>query len=164
MSEKQEVKKKKIILICSNGGHLAQILELKDLFVKYDYLLVTEESPTTLPLREKYNIKYLKARSKGKKRDLGFFWTLLVNSFLSLTILIRHYPKVIITTGSHTALPMCFLGKLFMAKVVWILSFARINSKAFSADIAYPIVDKFIVQWPEVQKHYKKSVYLGGIY
>ncbi|WP_273566609.1 hypothetical protein [Maribacter halichondriae] len=67
MSEKQEVKKKKIILICSNGGHLAQILELKGLFVKYDYLLVTEESPTTLPLREKYNIKYLKARSKGKK-------------------------------------------------------------------------------------------------
>lgn len=157
-------KRKKIILICSNGGHLAQILELKELFLKYDYLLITEESPTTLPLKEKYNIKYLRSRSVGKKRDFNFFFSLLINLFLSLKILISHYPKVIITTGSHTALPMCFLGKLLAVKVVWILSFARISSRAFSADVAYPIVDKFIVQWPEVQKYYKKSVYLGGIY
>ena len=53
-----EKKRKKIILICSNGGHLAQILELQELFVKYDYLLVTEEAPSTLPLKEKYNIQF----------------------------------------------------------------------------------------------------------
>ena len=79
-------KPKKIILICSNGGHLAQILELKELFLKYDYLLITEKSPVTLPLAEKYNIKFLKSRSEGKKRDFSFFLTLYVNSFLSLKI------------------------------------------------------------------------------
>ncbi|MGB5554659.1 MAG: PssD/Cps14F family polysaccharide biosynthesis glycosyltransferase, partial [Flavobacteriaceae bacterium] len=130
---KMEKKKKKIILICSNGGHLAQILELKDLFMQYDYLLVTEESPTTLPLKDKYNVRFLKARSLGKKRDLSFFLTVFSNGFLSLKLLMQHYPKAIITTGSHTALPMCFLGKLFGSKIIWILSFSRINSKAVSA-------------------------------
>jgi len=159
-----EKKRKKIILICSNGGHLAQILELQELFVKYDYLLVTEEAPSTLPLKEKYNIQFLKARSKGKKRNLNFLSTIIFNFFISIKLLIKHYPKAIITTGSHTAIPMCFLGKLVGVKIVWILSFARVDSKAFSADIVYPFADKFIVQWPEAQKYYKKSIYLGGIY
>ena len=159
-----EQKRKKIVLICSDGGHLAQILELKELFTKYDYLLITEKSPATLPLKDKYNIKYLKTRSKGKKRNLAFFLSVIVNSFLSLKLLLSHYPKVIITTGSHTALPMCFLGKLFGSKVVWILSFARVDSRAFSADIVYPFANKFIVQWPDAQKYYKNSIYLGGIY
>ncbi|MBI6116591.1 PssD/Cps14F family polysaccharide biosynthesis glycosyltransferase [Salegentibacter maritimus] len=157
-------KRKKIILICSDGGHLAQILELRDMFLNYNYLIVTEKSPATIPLKEKYNIKYLKGRSKGQKRNLSFIFSLLVNTFLSLKILMQHYPKVIITTGSHTAIPMCFLGKLVGAKIIWILSYARINSRAFSADIIYPIANKFIVQWPGVQKFYKKAIYLGGIY
>ncbi len=157
-------KKKRIILICSDGGHLAQILELRDMFLNYNYLIVTEESPATIPLKDKYNIRYLKGRSKGKKRSLSFLFSLLINAFLSLKILIQHYPKAIITTGSHTAIPMCLLGKLSGVKIIWILSYARINSRAFSADIIYPIADKFIVQWPGVQKFYKKAIYLGGIY
>lgn len=156
--------KKRIILICSDGGHLAQILELKDMFLSYDYLIVTEESPATLPLREKYNIKYLKGRSKGKKRNLAFIFNLIVNVFWSLKILIQHFPKAIVTTGSHTAIPMCLLGKIAGVKIIWILSYARINSRAFSADIIYPIADKFIIQWPGVHKFYKRAVYLGGIY
>ncbi len=159
-----EQKTKKIMLICSDGGHLAQILELKELFIKYDYLLVTEKSPATLPLSKKYKIKYLKTRSKGKRRNLKFLISLFINLFLSVKLLIKHYPKVIITTGSHTALPMCFLGKLFGCKVVWILSFARVDSRAFSADIVHPIANKFIVQWPAAQKYYKDAIYMGGIY
>lgn len=160
----KEKKNTKIILICSDGGHLAQLLELRELFTQYDYLLVTEESPATLPLKDKFNMRYLRGRSKGKKRSIGFVVSLFVNFFLSLKLLLTHYPKVIITTGSHTAVPMCFLARLFGCKVVWILSFARVNTRAFSADIVHPIANRFIVQWPEVQKFYKKSVYLGGIY
>lgn len=156
--------KKKILLISSDGGHLAQLLELKDMFINYDYLLVTEESPATIPLKESYHISYLKGRSLGKKRDLKFYFSILINFFISFKILLSHFPKVIITTGSHTAIPMCFLAKAFRIKVVWILSYARVDSRAFSADVVYPIADKFIVQWPGAQKYYEKSIYLGGIY
>ena len=72
--------------------------------------------------------------------------------------------KVVITTGSHTAVPICLLGKLLRVKIIWILSFARINTRARSASIVYPIADRFIVQWEPVQHLYPKSIYLGGIY
>jgi beta-1,4-N-acetylglucosaminyltransferase len=158
------MKKKKIILICSDGGHLAQIMELKDWFLQYDYLLVTESAPSTLHYQKDFNIKYLKGRSKGKNRSIGFFVNIIINFLLTLKILLTHFPKAIITTGSHTAVPMCILGKLLGRKVIWILSYARINSRAFSADLIYPIADKFIVQWPKPIEFYKKAIYLGGIY
>ncbi|MDN3686558.1 PssD/Cps14F family polysaccharide biosynthesis glycosyltransferase [Cyclobacterium jeungdonense] len=161
---KNSDKKKRIILICSDGGHLAQIMELKDWFVKYDYLIVTEKSPSTLPYAQHLNMKFLKGRPKGRKRNLNFFFHLLVNFFLTIKILLGHFPKAIITTGSHTAVPMCLIGKSLGVKVVWILSYARIKSRAASADLIYPIADKFIIQWPEPQKFYKKAIYLGGIY
>lgn len=156
--------KKKIILICSDGGHLAQTLELKDWFQKYDYLLVTEAAPSTLPLSKTLNIQFLKSRPPGKKRKGNFYITFLINFFLTARLLISHNPKVIITTGSHTAVPMCLLGKLLGKRIIWILSYARISSKAFSANLIYPIADKFIVQWPKAKNHYKKAIYLGGIY
>jgi len=52
------MKKKKVIFICSNGGHLAQIQELAPLFDRYDYLLVTEKAESTLPLLDKYNLRF----------------------------------------------------------------------------------------------------------
>lgn len=157
-------KRKKIILVCSDGGHLAQILHLKEMFVKYNYLLVTEKTPATAPLAETYNTSYLTARSKGTKRSISFLLTIVYNVFLSLKILLSHYPKVIISTGSHTAIPLCFLGKLFGIKVVFILSFARVKSRAKSADLIYKIADKFLIQWPDAKQNYSKGIYLGGIY
>lgn len=158
------MKRKKILLVSSKGGHFAQLLCLEDLFLKYDYLLLTEESKSTKPLKEKYNMKFLKSRSKGQGRGILFIWSLIVNSFLTLKIFTKHFPKVIITTGSHTALPVCILGKLLGIKVVYILSYARVNSEERTASFLYPIVDKFIVQWPESQENYPKSEYLGPIY
>lgn len=156
--------KRKILLVSSDGGHLAQLLELKELFERYDYLLVTEEAPSTIPLAEQYNVKFVRARPEGKNRKLGFYLSLIQNSFTSIRILLAHRPKAIITTGSHTAIPFCLIGKMLGIKVIWILSYARINSKAASANLIYPIADKFLVQWPSMQSHYKKSAYLGSIY
>lgn len=155
--------KRKIILICSDGGHLAQMLELKDLFLQYDYLLITEKTAATFSLKKTYNIRFLRQRSDGK-RTFKFWFIVIANFFLSLKLLISHFPKVIITTGSHTAVPMCLLGKLFRRKIVWILSFARINSKEKSASLIYPLTDRFIVQWETAQPLYPKSIFLGGLY
>lgn len=156
--------KRKILLVSSDGGHLAQILELKELFERYDYLLVTEKAPSTVPLSQHYNVKFVRARPEGKNRKLGFYISLLQNSFTSLLILLTQRPKVIITTGSHTAIPFCLLGKMMGIKVVWILSYARINSKAASANLIYPLADRFLVQWPNMKNLYKNSIYLGSIY
>ncbi len=151
-----------MLFVCSSGGHLAQILELENIMNQYKYIIVTENVEATKPLSYKYNMKYLRANSRG--RSFSFWLNTLINFFISFKILISFRPSLIITTGSHTAVPMCLLGKLFSKKVIWILSYARVNTKEKSANIIYPIADIFIVQWEAAKKLYPESKYFGGIY
>ena len=73
-------------------------------------------------------------------------------------------PNVIVTTGTHTAGPMCILGKIFGSKIIYIETFANRNKKTATGKLLYPIADLFIVQWEEMLKLYPKAVYGGSIY
>jgi UDP-N-acetylglucosamine:LPS N-acetylglucosamine transferase len=77
-------------------------------------------------------------------------------------ILLKEKPDVIITTGAHTCVPMCYLGKIFKKKIIYIESFAKVKTPNLSGKLVYPIADLFIVQWPELLKYYPKGKYLGG--
>lgn len=152
----------RVMFVSSAGGHLDEILQLEDLMNKYEYLIVTEDLGTTRSLANEYNVKYIKPDVMG--RGLKYIWSILVNFFLSLFILINFKPQVIITTGSHTAFPMCIIGKLMRIKIIYILSYARVNSKAKTANLIYPLSDLFLVQWESAQKLYPKSIYKGGLF
>ena len=51
---------KKVIFVCSSGGHLSEMLKLKKLFNEYDYLLVTEKTEITEKLSNNYNMEFFK--------------------------------------------------------------------------------------------------------
>ena len=38
---------KKVMFISSTGGHLTQLLQLKELFKEYEYVLITEKTDVT---------------------------------------------------------------------------------------------------------------------
>ena len=82
----------------------------------------------------------------------------------SIYFLIKIRPKAIVTTGTHTAVPICYIGKLFGCKIVYIETFANITTKTLAGKIIYPIADKFIVQWESMKKLYPKSEYFGGVF
>lgn len=154
--------KKNILFVGSAGGHLTEILELDDLMKRYNYLIATEDVETTRPLANKYNMKFLKPNAK--RTSIIFWVNFFQNFFLSLKIILSFKPDVIITTGSHTAVPMCLMAKLFRKKIIWILCHARVITKERSANTIYPLTDLFIVQWESAKKLYPKAKYYGGVY
>ena len=52
---------KKVMFIASTGGHLDELMQLKDMFNKYDYHIVTEKTKSNLSLKNKYKnrVSYL---------------------------------------------------------------------------------------------------------
>lgn len=46
--------KKNVMFISSTGGHLNEMMQLKSLFKKYDYYIVTEKTKSNLSLKNKY--------------------------------------------------------------------------------------------------------------
>ena len=156
------MKKKNVMFICSVGGHLTQMLELKSIFNNYKYVLVTEKTDVTKNMTGKYKMEYLKYGSR--KYLLKYIFILAFNILKSIYLFIKYRPKVIVTTGTHTAVPMCYIGWIFRRKIIYIESFAKRTSPTMAGKIIYPIATTFVVQWKSMLKIYPKAVYWGGIY
>ena len=155
--------RKRVLFISSTGGHLTELLELKELFKKYEYAIVTEKTASTLSLKEKYkNVHYLIYGTKHHM--LSYIWKTPVNIIKSLYLYFKIRPKVIITTGAHTAVWMCYIGKLFRSKIIYIETLANMKTKTLSGKLIYPIANKFIVQWEDMLKLYPKAIYGGFIF
>lgn len=155
---------KKILFISSTGGHLSELLQLKPMFKKYDYHIVTEKTKSTLSLKKEYKDKIDYLVYGTKDHLFTYIFKFIFNIFKSFYLYIKIRPKIIITTGTHTAVPMCYIGKLFRSKIIFIETFANINTKTLSGRLVYPISDLFIIQWEELEKLYPKAIYSGWIY
>ncbi len=150
------------MFISSIGGHLTQLLQLKPLFDQYDYHIVTEESSITKELAKEYPVSFL---VYGARNYLfSYLFKFSFNCIKSFFIFLKERPDVIVTTGAHTSVPMCYIAKLFRRKVIYIESFAKTTTPTLSGRLVYPIADLFIVQWESMKKVYPKAVYGGSIY
>ena len=155
---------KKILYISSTGGHLNELMQLKKLFNKYEYYIVTEKTKSNEDLKKEYGDKITYLVYGTKKNLFTYFFIYLFNIIKSLIIFLKQKPDVIVTTGTHTAVPMCYIAKLFKKKVIYIETFANRNTKTVAGKIVYPIADVFVVQWEEMLKLYPKAEYWGWIY
>ena len=158
------MKNKKILYISSTGGHLSELLQLKELFNKYNYHIVTEKTKSSEFLQNEYKEKASYLAYGTKKNPLTYFFIFFYNIIKSLIIFIKQKPDVIITTGTHTAVPMCYIAKIFRKKVIFIETFANRNTKTVAGRLVYPIADVFVVQWKEMLELYPKAEYWGWIY
>lgn len=155
---------KKVMFISSMGGHLTELLQLKSLFKEYDYKIVTEKHKSTLGLKARYKSKIDYLLAGNRKHLLRYVFTLPYNVVKSLVIFIKFKPDVVVTTGAHTCVAMCYIAKLFKRKVIYIESFANIETKTLTGRLVYPVADVFIVQWKAMLKLYPKAKYEGWIF
>lgn len=155
---------KKVLFISSTGGHLNELMQLKPIFHKYDYHIITEKDKTTIELKKEYGkrISYLPYGTRSKMFSYIFKFPYMCIKTVFLYLKIR--PKVIVTTGTHTAGPMCYFGKIFGSKIIYIETFANSRTRTVTGKLVYPIADLFIVQWEEMLKLYPKAVLGGSIY
>ncbi len=150
----------KIVFAASSGGHFEQLMMLKPLMEKHESILVTEKTGYSTG---KMDIKTYYMRQINRK-ELLFLPKLIGNSVRSLRIIIKERPKVMITTGVLSIVPLALLMKLFGGKLIYIESFAKVTSKTLSGKFLYKYADRFYVQWEEMLKLYPNAIFKGGIY
>jgi len=153
----EESRNLKLCLACSIGGHFTQMLELKDVYEKYEHFFVTNPGKQTISIL-KNKKKYFMPQRKGKKMNF------LKQFLLSLKILLIEKPDVIITTGSGDMFWICVLAKLFRKRVIYIESFARVTSPSKFGKVAYKFADLFIYQWRNLKRFYPHGIYGGVIF
>ena len=155
---------KKVMFISSTGGHFNELMQLKPLFNKYDYHIVTEKDTITKEYKEEYKEKISYLLYGTRAHMLKYIFQFTYNCLKTIYLYIKIRPKYIVTTGTHTAGPMCCLGKIFGSKIIYIETFANRNTKTATGSLIYKFADLFIVQWEEMLKIYPKAKLEGSIY
>lgn len=156
--------KKKVLFIASSGGHLSELMQLEPMFKNYDYYLITEKSKSTMFLKNKYKNRVSYLVFGTRFHFFSYFFKLIYNSIKSLFIYIKVRPKYIVSTGAHTAGPMCLIGHIFGSKIIFIESFANSFTKSVTGRIVYKFASLFIVQWDSMLELYPNATYGGWIY
>jgi UDP-N-acetylglucosamine:LPS N-acetylglucosamine transferase len=157
-------KDKKVMFISSTGGHLNELLQLKNIFNNYEFNLITERTKSTLYLRDTYKGKVFYMTYGTKDHMLTYPFKLFWNCIKSVFYYFKLHPDYIVTTGVHTAGPMCCLGKIFGSKIIYIETFANSKTKSATGSIVYKFADLFIVQWESMLELYPKGTYGGWIF
>ncbi|WP_063254843.1 PssD/Cps14F family polysaccharide biosynthesis glycosyltransferase [Neobacillus niacini] len=155
-------KAKKVFFVSSSGGHLAQLKHLsKFIMNKYTISWVIEKNLSTQDLENEERVFFLKHQDRRMK---GFLFVFIYNILKSLMILIKVRPDIVITTGAGAVIPICYMAKLLGSKIVFIESYAKINSPTLTGRFIYKIADEFYVQWEELLHYYPEAKFRGSIY
>ena len=145
----------KICLLAAAGGHLTQLLQLEELWKKYNYFYITEKTEITNNLQKKHKTYFI---TDPLRNPIYLF----MNFLQSLIIILKENPNIIITTGGGIGLPICYLGRFLKKKIVFIESLSRIENPSVTGRLAYLISDLFLVQWKYLLKRYGKKAKFGG--
>jgi UDP-N-acetylglucosamine:LPS N-acetylglucosamine transferase len=148
-------KKSKIGLICSAGGHFAEMLQLWEAFEGYSVFLVTYREKTTVNRKNTYYLGNI-VRSP---------FAFVVGLIKILWIFVKERPDILFSTGSEIAIPSFYFGKfLFRTKLVYLECSAQVYQSSLTGRWIYPITDLFLVQWEPLLKQYgSKAKYIGGL-
>lgn len=167
----------KVMFASNEGGHFAQLLALKDLFNKYDTVVLTDNeraNPSIPALKDVKAIEFAMSfankrkqltQKKGKKLTKASYLSAYAGLFRECYVAFRkHRPKVVVSTGSNIAVPLCIISKFFGARFIYIETRAKVYTKTLTGKLIGGLADMVIVQWPEMVDVYNgKAKYLGTL-
>lgn len=158
-NNRKELNEMKICLVGSSGGHLTHLYMLKPIWSDMDRFWVTFDKVDANSILKDENVYHCYFPTNRNIKNL------IKNTFLAIKVLNKEKPDIIISSGAAVAVPFFWVGKLFFkTKNIYIEVFDRIDKPTLTGRLVYPATDKFIVEWEEMKKVYKKSINLGSIF
>jgi UDP-N-acetylglucosamine:LPS N-acetylglucosamine transferase len=147
----------KICVACSAGGHLTEIRQLLPAFGKHSRFFLVPKREDSSNLSRSEQVHFITDTGTGPI-------SVIKNFFETLSIILKERPRLVVSTGAGAAVAACWIGKLLGAKIIFIESYCRIHEPSRSGKLVYPIANLFLVQWPEMQKHYPKAKFWGAVF
>lgn len=169
------------LVVLGSGGHTAEMLQFLGGMQLQNY------RPRVYVAAESDAMSVKKAEAFESQRNLQAdirkvprarkvrqsYWTSVFSTVVSvghsIPLVCRVWPDLVLCNGPGTCIPVCVVAYLlkFMGlcdvKLVYIESVCRVQTLSLSGKLLYYLADHMVVQWPELQKKYPRTTYLGRI-
>jgi len=147
----------KVALVCSSGGHLLQLYQLKPWWERQERFWVTFNKPDARSLLRGEEAVW--AHHPTTRNIPNMFRNLA----LAWRVLRQRRPNVIISNGAGVAFPFFAVGKLLGIKTVYIEVYDRIDLPTVTGKLCYPLSNLFLLQWEEQRRWYPKGIVIGKL-
>ena len=147
-----------------SGGHLTEALSVIEAFKGYSVFLIVHNFPSLreIQLEEVKRIYRLRI-FLGYSSLFAVFLTAFANLFQFIWIFWKEKPSILFSTGAEIAVPAFYIGKIFFrTQLIYLETLTRVKDLSYAAKVLYPIVDLFLVQWPELLKKAGAKAVYGG--
>ncbi len=122
-----------MLLACSAGGHLLQLLALRDAWQGYSHLWITDDKSDARSLLRAESVEFAHGPPNRHPANV------LRNLFMAWRVIRRHRPQVVLTTGAGTAVPFAVIARMHGARVVYVESITRMTSPSVSCRLLAPV-------------------------
>jgi UDP-N-acetylglucosamine:LPS N-acetylglucosamine transferase len=146
-----------VLLACSSGGHLLQLLALREAWDSVSRVWVTDDRSDTRSLLAGERVVFAHWPTSRNLRTLGR------NLLLAWRVVRAVRPRVVLSTGAGTAVPFAWVARLHGATVIYVESVTRVHSPSVTCRLLRPIAARVYVQWPELQPAVRGSRYVGSV-
>jgi UDP-N-acetylglucosamine:LPS N-acetylglucosamine transferase len=144
---------KKIALVSSCGGHLAEARRLASIYAKYDHFFVVNDR-ISLPADMAGRTIFI----RHSERD----WIFFVNLWEAWRIIRQKRPDLILSTGAGPAVPFALAAKFFRIPTIFVEISAQVTEPSLTGRLLYYLADRFFYQWKPLEKYFPKATY-GGL-
>lgn len=144
--------------MCSSGGHLLQLLELKPAWDAFERVWVTFDKSDAGSLLRGERVVHAHGPTN---RNLP---NLLRNLRLANSVIATERPAAILTTGAGLAVPFAWVGRLRGVPSVYVESFTRIEELSLTARLVSPVASRLYVQWPELAGQVSGPRFAGNLF
>jgi UDP-N-acetylglucosamine:LPS N-acetylglucosamine transferase len=147
-----------LLLVCSTGGHLIQLVALRDAWERFTRAWVTFDKSDARSLLEHERVYFAHGPTNRSVKNL------LRNLLVAWRVVRDVRPRVLITTGAGIAVPFAWVARLRGARVVYVESLARIEGPSLSYRLIAPIAEQRYVQWPELAQALPSTRFVGNVF
>ena len=147
----------RIVLVCSSGGHLRQLYQLRPWWTKHERLWVTFQKADSVSLLAGEQVAWAYHPTTRNLRNL------VRNLFLAWRLLRRYRPRVVVSTGAGVAFPFFIVARLLGMKTIFVEVYDRIDLPTLSGRLCYPLSNLFLLQWEEQRHLYRRGHVVGPL-
>lgn len=146
-----------MLLVSTQGGHLAQLLVLREWWEHYERVWVCPPTPDVV---DRLAGERVVTSHHPTTRNLP---NLLRNALLALRVVRRERPSLVVSAGAGVAVPFFVAARLRGIPTVFIEVYDRVDSPTMTGRLCGPFTTRRIAQWPDQLAFYPDAHLVGPL-
>jgi len=145
----------KVMLVCSSGGHLAQLHRLRPWWQEHERTWVTfAGAQADSLLRGEAVVPAFAPTTRNIPNALR-------NLRLAMSLIPAERPDVVISDGAGVAFPFFLVARALGVRTVYVEVYDRITRPTLTGRLCYPFTELFLLQWQEQLTAYPRGQVIG---